>query len=724
MAGNTANVSVQCSCYTLAVLLHATATLNADVVAVCCYLGLIESAANDTHAFRCRLCVKDVACGHQGERDLVRHINGKGHLNRLAEKSSVKPLTDRFVKQYSHEDTMARKAEIKFTGFLAEHNLPLSAADHLGSLIRASFPDSKIAQSYSCARTKASCILNDAIAPDLLKSLIADMKINLFSLSVDGSNDQDTEKMNPIAVRIFDINQHKVACKFLDMCLSKDSSAAGIFSCIDLALQKHSIPWTNCLGFGVDNTSVNVGKHNSIMTRVLTINPQVYFMGCPCHMADNAAKHACSAFCKLLPSFDVEDLLVDVFFWFDYSSKRKNAYAEFCAFVDLEYRRTLKFMSVRWLGLTTCLDRVLLQFPALKSYFLSVPDSDKSSKVRLTRLRNFFQDEINEIHCLFLQACLPAFVTFNLFLQREDPIFPLMYEAMIDMLVILLGRVLKPDVMAGFRMQPSKIFAQQVSNVDNQLNNSELFVGFSVRSKIRVLLDDGTISQKQHDDFFHAVRAFHVAGVLYAIKWLPIEDDILKNAGVISLLNKSKFTFNSIVSLVDRFQSYLNFSPTDMNMLESEFALYQCLQLNEISTQAKEEATIRLASVDGNELPVHRLDILWHYIDREFLVAGTQRGKFHNLVRLAKLILTLPHSNADEERVFSRIGKNKTKFRANLSLDRTLPSIITFQMNRPACEPCFRYEPSEEVCKAAKHVTWQYNKLHCSATVDTPSASN
>jgi hypothetical protein len=86
---------------------------------------------------------------------------------------------------------------VKFTGFLAEHSLSLSAADHLGSLIRASFPDSKIAQAYSCARTKASCILNDAIAPDLLQSLVADMKLNVSALSVDGSIDQDQEKNEP-----------------------------------------------------------------------------------------------------------------------------------------------------------------------------------------------------------------------------------------------------------------------------------------------------------------------------------------------------------------------------------------------------------------------------------------------------------------------------------------------------------------------------------------------
>ena len=119
--------------------------------------------------------------------------------------------------------------EIKLTGFLAEHNLPIAAADHLSSLIKECFPYSKIARSYSCARTKSLYILNGAIVPDLQQSLKDEMKVSVFSLSTDGSNNQNLEKMNPVTVRIFDINQHKVVTKFLDMCLSKSSTSAGIF---------------------------------------------------------------------------------------------------------------------------------------------------------------------------------------------------------------------------------------------------------------------------------------------------------------------------------------------------------------------------------------------------------------------------------------------------------------------------------------------------------------
>ena len=66
------------------------------------------------------------------------------------------------------------------------------------------------------------------------------------------------------------------------------------------------------IGFGVDNTSVNLGVHESIMTHVKAKNDSCYFMGCPCHIVHNIASKGSKAFTKI-SGFDVEDLCVDAF---------------------------------------------------------------------------------------------------------------------------------------------------------------------------------------------------------------------------------------------------------------------------------------------------------------------------------------------------------------------------------------------------------------------------
>jgi hypothetical protein len=52
---------------------------------------------------------------------------------------------------------------------------------------------------------------------------------------------------------------------------------------------------------------------------------------------------------------------------------------------------------------------------------------------------------------------------------------------------------------------------------------------------------------------------------------------------------------------------------------------------------------------------------------------GTPR--FDLLARVALTVLCLPHSNAEEERVFSMIGKNKRAERSSLQVKGTLSSM-------------------------------------------------
>lgn len=79
-------------------------------------------------------------------------------------------------------------------------------------------------------------------------------------------------------------------------------------------------------------------------------------------------------------------------------------------------------------------------------------------------------------------------------------------------------------------------------------------------------------------------------------------------------------------------------------------------------------------------------------------------------IKIAKLVLTLPHSNADEERVFSFVKHNKTPYRDALNINSTLSSILTVKM--ASKEPCFKFEPTSEVLTASKKATWSYNQAH------------
>ena len=113
-------------------------------------------------------------------------------------------------------------------------------------------------------------------------------------------------------------------------------------------LARHSLQ--NCVGFGLDNTSVYLGKRNSIKRRVGQQVESVYFVGCQCHLAHNVACKASDSLQSIV-HFDVEDIAVDMCYWIDKSAKRKATLSDFCTFCDVEYKAVVKQVNTRWLSL-------------------------------------------------------------------------------------------------------------------------------------------------------------------------------------------------------------------------------------------------------------------------------------------------------------------------------------------------------------------------------------
>ena len=80
------------------------------------------------------------------------------------------------------------------------------------------------------------------------------------------------------------------------------------------------------------------------------------------------------------------------------------------------------------------------------------------------------------------------------------------------------------------------------------------------------------------------------------------------------------------------------------------------------------------------------MDVIWVFLSTKETGDGCKL-KFSNLSKVAKLVLTLPHLNAGEERVFSLVRLNKTPYRSSLGLGGTLSSILTVKLHNQ--EPCY-----------------------------------
>ena len=147
------------------------------------------------------------------------------------------------------------------TNFLIQYNLPLATSNHLSSLSKEVFPGIKISKNYAARRTKTGAVINESFRPDCLNYIVEHCKIHPFSVGTDGSNDTGLQKMNPVCLKIFDVNcSKKMTSHFFDMCLTSGvdgATAAAIFSVIDEKFESHEIPWEDCVSLSVENTNIN-----------------------------------------------------------------------------------------------------------------------------------------------------------------------------------------------------------------------------------------------------------------------------------------------------------------------------------------------------------------------------------------------------------------------------------------------------------------------------------
>ena len=653
----------------------------------------ISQDKSDSGKAHCKVCSKSFSICHQGYRDVERHLGSIIHTTKSRDVHQHPRITDSFLSQRDSMATKVISAEVKFTAFLLEHNLPLAVADRAGPLFRSMFPDSKIASYYGCARTKTTSIVNRALATEFSGQITEMVQTQPFTLSLDGSNDEEEKKLVRLTVRVFDQHKGRVVSRFLDMCLCSSGTAAAYFENLEQVFTDKSIPWQNCIAFSIDSASVNIGRHNSIKTRIEKKYPPLYTLGCPCHFIHNTAHYGAKRL-EAACGFDVEGVVVDVFYYFDHSTKRKGELREFATFRSIESRKILKFVSTHSLSLQTSVERILQQYEALRSYFLSQDENE--SDQHHTHLQIYLSDPLTEVYLLFYQSIAPVFTTVNLLLQRDSPCIHFLH-AMEGLLKKLLGRFITVSVMDA---------APSVSQIDytklsNQLSDLDIMVGFSTKQALRRVVHE--VEPRKIDKFYKGVRAFFTGATQYLLTKFSWDDEILTNACLVDFDKTKSCTFHSVKYFLSRFPQHL---PTEQaDSIYDEFRLYQGL------VEVPSEIDLPTDFDMGNGQS--RADILWHGLEKLKDVNG--KLMFGLLSKVAKLVLVLPHSNADKERVFILVRKNKTPFRANLSLDMTFPSILHCKVNGFSNIKCFEYEPSQNVLRNAKSATWQYKKEHSSS---------
>ena len=460
-------------------------------------------------------------------------------------------------------------------------------------------------------------------------------------------------------VRVWDDSKRQAMARFLAMPVCNVSTGEALFNAIEHELESHDIPWKNVIGYASDTASVMVGVRNSVLSRIKQKQPSIFSLGCMCHLAALCAV----AGLKKLP-VSVDDLLIDIAYHFKYSAKRWTEYEQIqIEFREIQPLKILKHCTTRWLSLERCIKRVIDQWPALLAYF------DREAEVasgneRVQRIAKQLKKPIVRLICHFVSFALKPLNKFSIAFQTHASRIGSLQSDVRVLLQGYLSNFIIPEVLTN---------ADDITMIDyldrnNQVVDDELGVGTSTRLLLCGELEDevtGTITERH---FFSSVRLFYEVSVTKMLAKFPFSDDTLKDLAFLDPRNRTMSSTTGILNLASRFTS---FSTDDSDCLMLEFRDYRVTHNDQLP-----------AFVPSDDAAV---DHFWVAMGEVKAITDLTSLRFGTLSKLAKILLVLPHSNVDPERLFSMVRKIETEHRTRLDPSTVCDLLSTKINNDSAC---------------------------------------
>ena len=325
--------------------------------------------------------------------------------------------------------------------------------------------------------------------------------------------------------------------------------------------------------------------------------------------------------------------------------------------------------------------------PSTTSTSKSKPTSKAASKpkpamkaaTKAEEIHATLSDDYNKLYCLFLKQTIPLFTHLNLELQKDEPMVQVLHEKLNGFLKEIMLRFVKPVII---KTSPD-LKECQYKDPNNQRPDADLILG----QEIRDFISSHQFTSSQLEEFYMSVRKYFTAVCDYVISTFPLSDELLEHARVANVNKRLEVSFSSISYFVKRF----HFMEDQLDQLEMEFANYQ-------------------VDDELDSLLEKRADESWFDISHMKDKATSQLVKYQYLPKLMLMILSISHSNAEDERIFSVVRKNATEFRSSLStpvLSDSLTSKIYWQA---AGIPCHRRALKNELLQKCKKATVMYNK--------------
>lgn len=450
-----------------------------------------------------------------------------------------------------------------------------------------------------------------------------------------------------------------------------DGCAQKLYDEFKSTMQKRNLSLDNLLGLACDGANVMVGKHNSFFTLLNKDVPHLLLLKCVCHSAALVASKACS----VLPP-ELEEMIRGIFTYISGSSKRCAQLAEMQSYFNMQHYKVLKLSGTRWLSVHQCVVRTLVNWDALKHFFTMAVFEDNLASSR--RILELLSDSKIKAYLFFLKYSLDFMNSFNALFQSSKVQIHLLSKNSNSLLSQFLQNFLKPEILENSSISATLIHPH------NYLPLEKIYVGRECKEYLVA-----NLSLADQNSFMLKILDFYSTLAKEMISRLPL-------SGICS-----EFEFLAPDIALDRNRRRLNEMPLLCDLYKN---------ILDVNSTLDEWRLLPFAfdSDEVDKLKQLPLDEMWHKISGFTDFRGTH--KFQNIGKLATFVLSLPHSNAEAERIFSVVNDVKTKKRNRLG-DDTLDAITTIRSSFSALNiNCTTFKPTDDHFKLFNNDIYSNNE--------------
>ena len=523
-----------------------------------CYSSLWEkefrwltNVQYDKYSAMCTMCQKVFKIDGSGISQVRSHGASQKHKDVATKQSSNQEKAKKQTKilivdeQFSVKqqkisfafEEQVLKAEVIQALKTVDSGHSFASCETNGAQFREMFPDSTIAASYSQSSTKVKYVIQYGLAPHFADQLKKDLLNVPFTYLFDETTNSQVKKQYDVYVQYWSKRENHIVISYVGSLMIGHCTADDLVSHFNLFMKnKLGLNPAFLLHIGMDGPNVNKSFQRKL-SKQLEDESNTSFLdygSCSLHIVHNAFRKGIAAL-----SFNIEQLILDLHYFFKLSSARRMDYKSVEALTEVTAWYMLRYTSSRWLSLKPAALRILEQWPNILEYFLKfLPSLNIFAKEirdtgRYKRIASMLENEMTPAYLAFVVFVAQDFESFLLKFQKKEPQIHNLYGGMGSLLSSLFQKFVRKEKMTnedGKPMPVTELAKMDVSKTEIHLKNKKIDIGTHT---LRILTEKN-LSKEPMKKFRNECVGFFVASVTMLQSKLPFQSKILQHAQAIN----------------------------------------------------------------------------------------------------------------------------------------------------------------------------------------------